>query len=300
MPRGAKADPMAESRLVWQDEALHAMIDLDPSRLCATLDRLPKKAKKPCEACVATLADKSVGGFRFFVLGDRMYTTSPLGMREQLGGNFSFEDEEERATLASWLEMVGAKPGDTLLHLALRINGASDGEKAALAVELIGRGATWEAENIDRELPSQVDRPAFRYALFTLLPKWREEEAARAAERRRKAQLRKKAEERARAVEVAGRKREKIRGWWRRVRDEAKNEVQRDKDRTALHTALHKVCDPHGRDLPTPPRMKKASPTPPGLPSPRPSPCVRLCRRASRSWRGESSGRRSPTRRGKS
>jgi len=40
--------------------------------------------------------------------------------------------------------MVRAKDGDTLLHLALRVNGATDAEKTELVTELLGRGCSFE------------------------------------------------------------------------------------------------------------------------------------------------------------
>ena len=131
----------------WQDAALAAIVDLEPDVLGRVLDSHP--AALECE-----LKRRDMNGHPFYVLDDRLYPVDPGSMRDALGSSFHYENEEQREQCATWLHMVGAKSGDTLLHLCLRVNGADDHDKAACAVELLGRGASFEKENVDGEVSS--------------------------------------------------------------------------------------------------------------------------------------------------
>jgi hypothetical protein len=129
----------------WQDAALAAIVDVDPDALGSVLDQHPT-------ALSCALTRSNMNGHAFYVLEDRLYPVDPVSMRNTLGSSFQFENEEHRERCAIWLHMVGAKKGDTLLHLCLRVNGADDHDKAACAVELLGRGASFETVNVDGEV----------------------------------------------------------------------------------------------------------------------------------------------------
>lgn len=77
-------------------------------------------------------------------------------------GTYRFESDEELRSKASkiahWFSLIRAKPGDTVLHLALRINGADDVTKVELVTELVGHGFDFQHENDEGELPAVLDK----------------------------------------------------------------------------------------------------------------------------------------------
>lgn len=155
----------------WQDEIIMAIIDADPQAIWDALERSPKSALD-CQ-----LQRYIIGGYAFFVFHQRFYITDASRVREVLGTSFAFENEEARTCIADWLTMIGAKKGDTLLHLAMRLNGVDNLVKARCAVEILGRGASYEIENCDGELSSMID-PAFQLAWLKELPAWKKRKAA--------------------------------------------------------------------------------------------------------------------------
>ena len=122
-----------------------------------------------------------------------LYSTDPEEMRHSLGSSYAYELEEGRAAIARWLDMIGAKTGDTLMHVVLRLNGVDELTKARCAVELLGRGASFEVANCEGELPAMVD-PAFKLALFHELPAWKTRQAQDQRDREREANARRRAE----------------------------------------------------------------------------------------------------------
>ena len=153
----------------------------------------------------AVLQRREVNGRPIFTLANRLYVQEHA-LREVLGGDFYFEDEVRLGLIASWLEMMGARAGDTMMHLVMRLNGAEVEDKSACAVQLLGRHAPWEVENVDGDLASMVDTAAFRQTFFRDLPAWREEnqrEAKRRAEQRAKAATGEKAAKRQEALRKA-------------------------------------------------------------------------------------------------
>ena len=177
-----------------------------------------------------------------YVLGDEMFSPSAQS-RELLGSAFGFEKQQLRVRIGRWLEMIDAQEGDTLLHLAMRVNGADDMEKANVVVELLGHGASFEVNNAAHQVPSQIDPPVFRHALFRLLPLWRQTrdkvraqeataDAARQAAVQHEARMarrnRRRAELDAEAAEAA------------RI---ANADADEEQARIARHAALHQAVD---------------------------------------------------------
>jgi hypothetical protein len=216
----------------WQDELLLAIMECDAPALATALDAHGERALH------AVLKRTAIGiGVPFFVLEDQAYPRVGA-MRDVIGGSFAFEDEERRALISSWLDMIGARSGDTMLHLILRLNGAEDERKAACAVQLLGRGIDWERVNNDNYLPSMVDGPAFKEAFFRALPRWREEqrklqavERVRAAERARKDALQRERDAAAAAALVR-------RARWAEVVAQAEEEKRKERERDRFHTVL--------------------------------------------------------------
>lgn len=158
----------------WQDEVLTAILEQEHRRLLEALETL-KEEHLHETLQLHTLGD---GQATLFVLGDEMFTPSG-GTKEMLGGVFRFERQDTRSRIGSWLEMIGAQQGDTLLHLSMRVGGSSEEAKARVAVELLGHGCSFEVPNARGELPAAIDKAAFRRALFTMLPDWRRDAAQR-------------------------------------------------------------------------------------------------------------------------
>lgn len=219
----------------WQDVVLRAIMDADPAMLAGVL-----RNPKTCAIAVGSrLGCKSVGDdTTFFILAERLYTACADQIREMMSGNYVFEDEEPRATTALWLGIIGSKTGDTLLHLVLRLNGVPTELKSLLAVELMGRGASFESENEDRELPSMVDPAAFKLAFFTQLPVWKTRRAAAAAAEKRKEANQKAAIARAEAVEARGRAAAERKRLWKAAAAKGRKDAKDDKDRDAFHKKL--------------------------------------------------------------
>jgi len=169
----------------WQDTIFEAIMDAVPQEVWSALEASPSSALD-CQ-----LQRREMGGVTFFVFHERIYTADASALRETLGSSFLFENEGVRARVADWLEMIDAKAGDTLLHLVMRLNGVDDMVKARCAVEILGRGASFEIENCDRELCSMIDS-TFKLAWLKELPAWK----TRRAERERKQELNAAAERR--------------------------------------------------------------------------------------------------------
>jgi len=211
-------------------------MDCNADRLAAVLD------KHGDAALHAVLLRREIGGRCLFLIGEQIY---PLegALRETLGGGFEFENEKARARLSSWLEMIGAASGDTMLHLLLRINGADEQQKVACAVQLLGRGVDWEKANEDQALPSMVDVDVFKEAFFRALPRWK------AAEKQRRRQEQQEKAERA-GVEAVRRKKEdavrdaaRRKANWAAVREKAAEEVKREHDRDRFHVRLQNALE---------------------------------------------------------
>ena len=132
------------------------------------------------------LACPSFSGHRGYLIGSELFVTQPpsttgvgvcAGVRSYKL-SYRFGDGGCRSKIAQLLSLMHAQPGDTLLHLALRINGAHPADKVALVTELLGHGFEFALENASGQLPAVLDPPCFRSAFFKEIPHWR---AARAA-----------------------------------------------------------------------------------------------------------------------
>lgn len=75
--------------------------------------------------------------------------------------------------------MINARHGDTLLHIALRVNGAEPEQKATVVTELLGQGCSHEVTNNELELPANVDQAIFHHAFLHKLPEWNRVAAAK-------------------------------------------------------------------------------------------------------------------------
>ena len=164
-----------------------AIMKAEPQQIAAALDGSPELALS------CTLQCKQVNGHRFFLLQDQLYAANLDGVREALGSTFRFEHESLRMMLANWLEMIDAKSGDTLMHIVLRLNGIEDVVKARCTVEFLGRGASFEVENCDGELPAMVD-DAFKLAFLKELKPWNLAREEQQMERKREAAARRRME----------------------------------------------------------------------------------------------------------
>ena len=120
-------------RASWADDLFTAMMDADPVRLGSILDEAGKGSAS------ASLDRSGIGGRPIFWFGNTIYCRAG-SLRDILGGGFQFEREDERDRIASWLEMIDAAKGDSLMHIIMRVNGVSDERKARCAVEVLGRG----------------------------------------------------------------------------------------------------------------------------------------------------------------
>ena len=222
----------------WQDELLHAILDVDAGALEQALDTHGAKAIH------AVLERREVQKQGVFYIADQMYPKYGA-LRDVLGGDYWFEDEEQRSAISTWLDMIGAQTGDTMLHLVMRLNGCADEAKVACAVELIGRGMDWEKPNKAGTLAPQIDPPAFKATFLRALPKWKVEShqkkvaaAAKAAEDARgELNERRLAQERAEA--------QRRKAQWAKVREMQteleEKEEQRDRFHRRLNSALEKL-----------------------------------------------------------
>ena len=95
---------------VWQDELLLAIMECDATALSAVLDAHGDAALH------AVLERREVGRESLYLLSGEVYPKEGA-LREVLGGGFQFEHEERRALLSQWLDMIGTRSGDTMLHL---------------------------------------------------------------------------------------------------------------------------------------------------------------------------------------
>lgn len=237
--RHARRLAQREATRRWQDELLLAIMECDAAALAAALDEHGDKALR------AMLQRKTLGQQSLFLLHGQAYPRAG-SLREVLGGEFEFEAEQIRETIWSWLDMIGARDGDSMLNLVLRLNGADEERKAACAVELLGRGIDWERENADGSLPSMIDGPAFKHAFFRALPKWREEQRRQKEQERQHqcAQDAVKAANRTRMAEEAAE--QKRQDEWTALiarADEAKrNADARDAYHVQLQNALAKLA----------------------------------------------------------
>ena len=143
----------------WQVAWLEAIIDLDVIGFSMLADAIGDPSKR----LQLRLERMTVSRDVVFSFDGELFP--PAGGMQHLGFGYRFEHEGERAAIGAWLDMVGAKSGDTLLHLALRLSGADDDdEKVCLVVEMLGRGASFEVENLDHEIPSMIDPACFKQA----------------------------------------------------------------------------------------------------------------------------------------
>ena len=222
------------ARTGWQDTIFEAIMDAEPKQIWDALERSPQTALD------SQLQRREVGGNVIFIWHERLYAPNVEGMREVLGSGFEFEGEAPRARVGRWLEMIDARNGDTLLHLVMRLNGIEDLAKASCAVEILGRGASFEITNVDGELCSMVD-PCFKLAWLKELPAWKQRREAAARERQRaEAAERRAAAERGRRDQVAAeRQAQKAREKDARKRELA--EVEEAKYRRTFHSALDKM-----------------------------------------------------------
>ena len=110
--------------MIWQTELLECIMNIDFVRVA----KIAKELNDP-ELLQKTLERKSISKkYIVFVFAGELYSPEG-GIRHVVGGDFKFEHESRRAEIGSWLDMIGAKTGDTLLHLALRLSGCEDYEK---------------------------------------------------------------------------------------------------------------------------------------------------------------------------
>jgi len=216
----------------WQDKLLLAIMDAEPERIGAVCEQYGDSVAE------AKLECRRIRGATTFLLAEELYSRETV-VRAAFGSDFRFERESARSLIASWLEMIGARQGDTVLHLVLRLNGIDDEHKAKCAVELLGRGASWEAANADNVLPSMVDGPAFKAAFLKELPAWRE-----ARRQQRLKGKRDTAEKLRQQVSVAKREHEaaeqqRQRQLWIKLREQAAEETSAARERHAFHQRLH-------------------------------------------------------------
>ena len=213
-----------DSDAPWQDELLRALMEVDADRISDILDHEGDKAAK------ATLHRREVGGRTVFTLAEKLYKEESA-LRDVIGGEYVFEREEPRALLASWLEMIGARDGDTILHLCLRLNGVDLEEKAQCVVAMIGRGTPWEVANKDGALPSMVDHDAFREAFFHLLPAWKAKNHQREQERAREAATKRKEMATLKAREARRAEQDRTKKHWAAAKAKVDEELQQERAR---------------------------------------------------------------------
>jgi hypothetical protein len=170
----ARSEVVQHSRSrAWEDQALDAVMNLRIGVFSALLRETPEVAALELQR------HELAGTVAVYKFGQEAYVCGDT-VNQALGGHFRFERAELRAEVGDWLDMIGCKTGDTLLHLALRLSGANEELKTRLVTELIGRGCSIEALNEAGELPAMVDQTCFRAAFFTELPKWRKQRAREA------------------------------------------------------------------------------------------------------------------------
>ena len=215
----------------WQDELLKLIMDVDAPGLAELLDRQGSKAIN------AKLERQVVGGHTLYVLAEKVYKEEGA-LRETLGGDYKFEREEPRALLHSWLEMLGTRGGDTMLHLILRVNGVDARSKAECVVEFIGRGAQWEVANNDGALPSMVDGPAFKEAFFRLLPAWRAHFEAEKQADYLEATAKRREDNRRKQRQAVEAEKERAKRNWENAKARVEQEIREDRQRARY---VHKL-----------------------------------------------------------
>ena len=223
----------------WQDELLLAIMECDAAALSTALDAHGNIALH------AVLQRKEISRQGVFVLGGQAYVRHGA-LRDVLGGEFCFEDEEQRAAITAWLEMIGAQTGDNMLHLVMRLNGLDDDDdKVACAVQLMGRGCDWEQPNADGTLPPMIDPTNFKSVFLRALPRWREEQqakkifdAAAAAEAARVAIVRREQAEMRYAAAAQKEHWAKVKAMHEQQRTK---EVERDHFHRRLNSALERL-----------------------------------------------------------
>ena len=139
--------------------------------------------------------------------------------------------------------MIGARTGDGMLHLVLRLNGCPDEDKVMCAVQLLGRGIDWERPNADGALSSMVDPPAFKQAYIKRLPRWKEEQQTRQQQQRKQNADRRKTEAAARLRQADTVNKLRRQQNWAAVRAKAAEEVQREKQRDRYHLKLQSALE---------------------------------------------------------
>jgi hypothetical protein len=221
----------SEQEGTWQDQLLTSIMNADHTNLIGVLDRTGSKAVQ------AVLKINTCGKQPFFLLSEQLYKQEDA-LRDVLGGEFRFERERPKAVLASWLEMVGARDGDTMLHLVLRLNGLDEGDKADLAVELLGRGASWDVTNTEGTLPAMVDVPAFKSALFRRLPAWQRGVKLQRSRVQREQVAARHHEAVRRQRETAHAEEDRARRAWEEMRAKAREEVAAVQEREKFHKRL--------------------------------------------------------------
>lgn len=237
--RAATASDTRENvshRMLWEVEALLVIVELDAGRLAAVLRSLDA-AELNTQLKVSRLAGKRP----MFHFGRELFTPSGR-VHDVLGGGFRFEREGDRAVIGEWLDMVGARNGDNMLHLANRVAGAELPQKTAVLVQLLARGVTFEAGNIDGEVPSRLDQPAFSEAFLRQLPAMRRAvEAERAAAAAEEAACRS-----TEAAAAALQKREFNRSQQKRLAEdrvaEARRAVEEEERRREYHASIDRMC----------------------------------------------------------
>lgn len=218
----------------WQDRIFAAIRDANPELIRLSLEQ------SPVPALDSQIHRRVLGGHLIFVFHERLYTAHARALRSTLGSSFEFEEEGQRAEIAAWLTMVGAKEGDTLLHIVMRLNGIDDTSKAKCAVEILGRGASFEIENCDGELCSQVDE-AFKLAWLKELKAWRQqrEDDERLQLQQRKQEARKAAE--AKRRKAAAQEVEAQRANVEEARQRELREMEEAQKRLTFHKALDRM-----------------------------------------------------------
>ena len=100
--RGRRVPP--QHVRTWQDMLLLAILECDPVALADALDAHGDTALQ------AVLHRKEVQKEGIFILADQVFPRAGA-LREALGGDFRFEQEESRSRISLWLDMIGARAG---------------------------------------------------------------------------------------------------------------------------------------------------------------------------------------------
>ena len=104
---------------------------MDVAGVAAVAQRINDEAKMRMTIHVKTVSRKYV----IFSFGGELFSPTG-GIKHIFGCTFKFEHEGIRAELGSWLDMIGAKNGDSLLHLALRLSGCENVDKVCQPSQL--------------------------------------------------------------------------------------------------------------------------------------------------------------------